>query len=346
MKPVIICGGVGTKMWPESRQKSPKHFLPLIDGKSLFELTYETLKMKFAPEDIYVSTTASQAEMAQKLISEIPKDNYILEPEMRNHGPATGLVAAFLKKKGLGDEPFMLVQPDDLREPKENFLEMLDVCDKMARKTDKYITGGIKPEFAVMGVDYLIKGEKASKDEIGIYQVAKFLWRGTKEMAEEFVKDGSALIHANHTCMTPNNLLKMYQKYKTEWYEPLMNYVNGADLAGEYAAMPKGPIEDVTQLVYAAGEALVVELPFSWFDFGTWESVVNYKPQAVSDKLIEIEAKNNFVRAKDKTVALIGVEDLIVVDTGDALLICPKRLSAKVGEVVDKLKTDNRVDLL
>ena len=323
-------------MWPSSRTNSPKHFLPLFNGKSLFEINYGVLRKKFSPEDIYVSTNINQAEMAQKLVPEIPKDNYILEPEMKNHGPATGLIAAFLFKK-FPDEPFMLVQPDDLREPEEKFLKMMEICDKIARSTDKYITGGFRPDFAVMGVDYLIKGEKVNEsEEVEVYKVDKFLWRGTKETAEGYVKDGKALLHANHTCMTPRNLLKMYQKYKKDWYEPLLNYINGADLATEYAKMSKGPMEDVTHLAHEAGESLVVELPFKWVDFGTWESVANY---------LGSDENNNFVKT-NKYTAIIGLKDLVVVETDDALLICKKDESGKVGEVVEKLKAEGKSELV
>jgi mannose-1-phosphate guanylyltransferase len=214
---------------------------------------------------------------------------------------------------------------------------MMEVCDKLARSTDKYITGGFKPDFAVMGVDYLIKGEKVNdSEEVEVFKVDKFLWRGTKEDAQGYIKDGKALLHANHTCMTPRNLLKMYQKYKNEWYEPLLNYINGADLATEYAKMSKGPLEDVTRLAFEAGDALVVELPFKWVDFGTWESVAKY---------LGSDENNNFVKT-NKYTAIIGLRDLVVVEADDALLICKKDQSGKVGEVVEKLKAAGKNGLV
>ena len=101
MIPVIICGGFGTKLWPISRQHRPKHFISIINGKSLFQINYESLKTHFKPEEIYVSTNEDQVAMAKEQVPEIPDSNYILEPEMRNQGPATGLIAASLYKKGL-----------------------------------------------------------------------------------------------------------------------------------------------------------------------------------------------------------------------------------------------------
>ena len=352
MKPVIICGGVGTKMWPASRQKMPKQFLPLMNGKSLFQWNWESMRKKFEAKDIYIQTAREQAELVKIQAPEVLVENIFIEPEMKNHGPATGFAAAMLYRVD-PDEPFMLVQVDDIRIPEEKFFEVMDVCDRLARNTTKDITGGQRPEFAITGNDWLIKGERVSEqNESGVYEVKEFLWRGSGEnakvKAQEYFDQGLALLHMNHTCMTPRNFLEMYKKYRIDWYEPLMNIVNGGEISSEYSKMLKGPIEDVTQLVYAAGEALVVELPFRWIDIGTWESLINYESENKKYELengVEIGAKNNFVKSK-KYVALIGVEGLVVVETDDALLICKKDQSGRVGEVVEKLKIEKKTELI
>lgn len=335
-------------MWPISREHKPKHFLPLIGDKSLFQINYEALRTKFKPEEIYVSTNRDQMAMAKKQENEIPDENFILEPEMRNQGPATGLIAAVLTNKGKGDEPFMIVQADVLREPVEKFIEMMEDCDKLARTNSKYITGGFRPDFPVMGVDYLVKGKRVSQEgDVGIYDIDKFVWRGSKEQTEEFIKKPEALVHANHTCMTPKNLLNMLQKYKPDWYEPLKNISEGKDIATEYVKMEPGPIEDVTQKVYEAGEALVVELPFKWVDFGTFESLSKYLKDKgfykTPENVIDMTGKNNFVKLDDpnKVIALIGVDNLIVIDTGDALLICDKSQSGAVGDARKEVQKRN-----
>ncbi len=355
MKIVIICGGYGSKMWPASRQSKPKHFLPLVNGKSLFELNWESLRKKFKPEEIFLQTQDAQAKIAKALVPEILSQNIFIEPEMKNQGVATGFSAAMFYRLN-PDEPFMLIQVDDIREPEEKLFEMMDICDKLARETGKYITGGFKPDFAVTGNDWLIKGDRITKtDEVGVYKVEKFLWRGEGEkaklQAEEYLKQGKALLHTNHTCMTPRNFLEMFKKYKLEWYQPLMNIALGGDIETEFAKLPPGPLEDVTQLVHAAGESLVVEIPFDWIDFGTWENLSKYfdkkKWTKYDTDVIDIDSKNNLVRAdKNKVVALIGVSDLVVVDTGDAILICREDQSGRVGEVVNVLKEKGKTDLL
>jgi mannose-1-phosphate guanylyltransferase len=341
MKPVIICGGIGSKMWPMSRSLMPKHFLPLIDGKSLFQLNWETLRMKFDPDEIFLQTNQIQADIAKSQVPEIAKGNIFIEPEMRNQGPATGFAAAMLYEK-YPDEPFMLVQADVLREPREDFINMIEKFDALIRKEGKLVTGGLKPGYAVMGVDYLVVDKKTSK-------MIKWLGRGSKEEIEEYLVEGQALIHTNHYAWTPRKLLECFKEKKIEWYEPLMNIVNGGNVAEEYAKMPKGPIEDVTQTQLLDG--YVIRLPFQWMDFGTWESVSNflvkegfYNPDI---DVLEIDSKNNFIYKKDKKfIATIGVENLVIVDTGDALLITKKDQTGKVGQIVDILKTVERKDLL
>lgn len=345
MIPVIMCGGFGTKLWPISRESKPKHFLKLLGEKSLFQLNYDALRTKFKPEEIYISTNPDQQHLAQKQAPEIPVSNYIIEPEMRNQGPATGLIAAFLYKNGKMDEPFMVIQADDLREPVDGFINMVEEVDKLARVETKYITGGLKPDFPVMGVDYLIKGDVVNTNtQVGIYKVAKFIWRSTKEQTEELLKEEGILVHTNHTCMTPKNLLEMLKKYKIEWYEPLLNYINGSDLNTEYQKMPAGPIEDVTQKVHENGESLVVELPFTWNDFGTFEAIDKYLKEHgmynVGENVVDLNGTGNFVRLDDqnKIVALIGVDNLVVVDTGDVLLISHKKSTGEVGEALKVVK--------
>jgi mannose-1-phosphate guanylyltransferase len=288
------------------------------------------LRKKFGANEIFLQTNSVQAEIAKKQVPEIVAENIFIEPEMRNQGPATGMAAAMLFKLGFADEPFILVQADVLREPDDKFLEMMEGMDKSIRENGKLMTGGIKPEFAVMGVDYLVVNNETKKMEM-------WLGRGSKEEVEKFLGEGKALIHTNHYAWTPRKMLDCFKIRKPEWYEPLMNIVNGGEVVTEYAKLAKGPIEEVTQIELLDG--YVWELPFKWVDFGTWESVANYIGYA-EDKAISIDADNNFVRVPgNKKVALIGVENLIVIDSRDGLLICRKDQSGRVGEVVDKLGT-------
>lgn len=345
MIPVIICGGFGTKLWPMSRQGKPKHFLQILEGKSLFQLNYEALLLKFKPEEIYISTNKDQVRLAKEQVPQIPDSNFILEPEMKNTGPAIGLIAAVLYKKGYKDEPFFLVQADVLRKPIDMFLKMISECGELASSRKEYITGGIRPKNAVMGVDYLLRGEKVNNNEsVGVYKVDKFIWRVSEEETAELIKNNNVLVHSNHTCMTPSNYLEMYKKYRTDWYEPLLNIINGSDIDMEFSKMSADPQEKVTQMAHEAGESLIVELPFEWYDFGTFKSLSEYlvdnNMYTTGNNIIDLNGKKNFVRSddQDKVIALVGVDNLVVVDTGDALLICEKSMTGQVGDVLKEVK--------
>ncbi len=351
MKFVIICGGVGTKMWPMSRSVMPKHFIPLLNGKSLFQLNWEALRKKHNASDIFIQTNELQSKIAISQVSEILPENIFIEPEMRNQGPATGFAAAMLSRIH-PNEPFMLIQADVYRKPDEKFLETIEAVESVSNNSNKYITGGFKPEKIVKGVDYLIKGDLVeSKNGVKIYKVAGYIDRSEESRIQEYINSDKLLLHANHTTMKPSDLMEMYKKYRNDWYVPLEAIKNGADKHVEYAKMPKGAIEEITKIAYDNDEALVVELGFEWVDFGTWESFSAYMEEnnLIQNDLdnIEIDSTNNFIYKKNnKTIALIGVEDLIVVDTGDALLITKKDQTGKVGQVVDRLKESGKKDLV
>lgn len=314
--------------------------MPLIHGKSLFELNWETLRKRFQADEIYLQTNAEQAEIAKRLVPEIVAENVFIEPESRNQGPATGLAAALLLKKGKGDEPFFLIQVDNLRMPGENIFKMMDLAEKLGRETHKYITGGFLPDRFIKGVDFLMKGDLVNEqDGVKIYKVAEYVDRNEEKKIEENLGSGKLLVHANHTCMTPDDLLAMYKEYRPDWYGPLEAVANGALIAEEYAKMPKGAIEEVTKQVHAKGESLVIELPFEWTDFGTWESLWKYyQANNIDPKnggLSEIEAGDNFcVSDSGKRVAILGLSNVIVVEGEDGILVCRKDLSGRVGEVV------------
>ena len=344
MKPILMCGGVGTKMWPMSRQKMPKHFLPLFNGKSLFEINYETLRQKFLPSDIYVSTTESQYELVKKTAPEIPEENYFLEPEMRNTGPAIGFVAAKLYRK-YPDEVFVIVQTDILREPGNVFLDTLMKMEKLVLKHNKWLTGAIKPPFFMKGVDYMVSGEKLEEE---IWDLSSWLQRDKEAEIEEAMKNNKAWLHANHYCWTPRLWLESYMKFRPDWAKPLMEIANGGDEKKIYPEILKGPTEEWTIKSVLKGEGMMVVLPFKWMDFGTWESLDKYfetegaHGNTPVQDIFEIDSKNNFIKSKrGKFVATIGVDDLIIVDTDDALLVCKKSQSGRVGEVVEYLKTKN-----
>lgn len=358
MKPVLICGGVGKKMWPLSRKKLPKHFLPLINGKSLYQINYEVLRKKFKPEEIYIQTTKAQAKTALKQAPGVPRKNCFIEPELRDTGPAMGFMAVKLFTID-PDEPFTLVQVDILREPGSAYLKMIEQIDVLVRKEGKLITGGIRLDYPAMGVDYL-KIKKGKSKKLGgmeFHKAEKYIDRKVgRERIERLFKQKLILTHANHNSLTPRLFLELYKKYAPDWHRSLKRMINAFGKSNEervvreeYAKMKPDRTERVTK--FAFDDGYVVDLPFEWTDFGTWESVFDYetdkKIYKPGENLLEINSKNCYVRRGDKKfVALIGTKDLVVIDTEDALLVCKIDQAAKVKEVVTYLKKTGRQEYL
>jgi len=341
----MLCGGTGSKMWPLSTPTLPKHFLPFVDGRSLFQSNWIALRKKFAPQEIFLQTNGLQAKIAHSQVSELVHENIFIEPETRNQGPATGLAAAILKNHGKGSEPFMLIQVDDLRLPEDDFLTFIDVAEELCLSTDKYITAGFIPDRVVLGVDYLLTGKLISgSSPIKVYEIADFIDRSETDKIREYMDSGRLLVHTNHTTMTPDNLLAMYKKYKPEWYDPLSRVASGATVAREYKKMPKGTLEEVSSRSHKDGNSLVIIHPFKWIDFGTWEFVDkffrdnDYFPN--NGGQVEIDGENNFLWSESgKVIATIGVSDLVVVESKDGILVTQKKSSGKVGQVVDRINS-------
>lgn len=345
MIPVIICGGVGTKMWPMSTPNNPKHFLPLVNGESLFQINWRVLRKWFSPQEIFVQTNAHQAKIAHHQVGEIVPENIFIEPETRNQGPANGLIAANLLKLGKGDQPFMIVQADDLRLPEDALIDFFNIAEKYIVSTGKYVTGGFEPKWHQSGVDYLLKGDLVAEENgVKIFEVADFVDRSEVDRIKSLMGSGKLLLHTNHSSMTPNGMLSMFKKYRKEWYDPLLAITKGADVNTEFVKMPKDQIEAVTRLSHKDGQSLVIENNFEWIDFGTWEAVSKfYDDQRVTPGVggtMQIEGGGNFLWSESgKTIATIGLDDIVVIESESGILVSRKDMSGLTTKVVEKINS-------
>ncbi|MFA6518320.1 MAG: sugar phosphate nucleotidyltransferase [Candidatus Shapirobacteria bacterium] len=339
MNLVLICGGTGTKMWPESTPDKPKQFLPFIDGKSTLRVNFERLAKFVYLNKIWVLTTKDLAPLVKLELPEVDVDHYVIEPARKNHGPAIGLLSTRLAKID-PNEPFMIVQTDVIREPETAFREMVMLAEEVVNRTGKLITAGYRAKEMVAGVDYMEIEELKSNHHVTYGKVKKWLTRDKVVEIKRAVKLGKAYVHATHICWRPGLMLEAIKELKPDWWNCLKDVL---EAESQYLKMEPGSIENEI-ISHKIKGGYVIEMPFEWHDLGTWASVAIY--QETRDKKpelrakIEIEANNNFVRVSDekKPVALIGVSDLVVVDTPNGLLICKKDQSGRVGEVVKELE--------
>jgi mannose-1-phosphate guanylyltransferase len=346
-------------MWPYSRQDKPKQFQPIIGDLSSYEQTINTLLKKFTPEDIYISTKRKFIKYVSEQSPQIPLRNYIVEPDVaKDRGPGEGL--AFLKLSiEHPDEPFFLVQADCLREPEQGFLDMIEEAEKIVTRHKKLVTGGIKATEPNMGVDYLqLDGQLAGFKEA--YKIEEFLFRRkTLRETRDLVENFHVVAHCNHTCWYPELMLEAYEKYRPDWHEALMKIKDVIDKPGEneaieeiYATMEKGPTEDVTTHVMNSGESMVILLPYKWTDVGTWGSVYEFFEDGEGNyqdgNVIAVESRGSLIKSshKEKLIAVAGLQDIIVVDTDDALLVIPKDDIDKIKDIQAILEKRNETEYL
>jgi mannose-1-phosphate guanylyltransferase len=332
-------------MWPMSTASMPKHFLPLVNDDSLFQINWRVLRKRFKPEEIFLQTNEIQAKIAKNQVPELRSENIFIEPETRNTGPATGLLAANLIRKGLGDEVFGIIQVDDLRLPEEAIFDLLELAEKYVKKTHKYVTGGFAPKWLQAGVDYLLMGQQLpDESKVKIFEIKDFVDRSEVEKLNSLMGTNDLLLHCNQTTTTGNDLLNLYKKYRMDWYTPLKNIVDGAKTDEEFAKMPKGMLEEVAQLSHRDGNSLVIEVPFEWIDFGTWEAVSKfYDERKVTPGVggtLQLESDNNFLWSKSgKKIAVIGLSDIVVIESEEGILVSRKDKTGMVNKVTEKINS-------
>lgn len=359
MKFIVTAGGQGTKVWPMSRESKPKQFQNLVGEKTLYRSQIDTLLKGYSVEDIYISTKHKYLHFIEDLSPEIPKENIIIEPDFKkNRGPGEGY--AFLKLNEIfPSEPFMIVQSDVIRQPEEKFLEMIAEAEKLVRKDGKFITAGQKAIHADMGSDYIRLKEKINDTgNVEVYEVETFVERlGDYQKTKDLIENYHVSTHCNHSCWTPSLMLNAYKEYRPDWYDALMQIKQTFGQENEveetariYSEMEEGSTEEVTKHVMQDG--YVILTPFKWIDIGTWGSIYDnlakYGENYVdSNEVVMIDTKESLVKSNGgKLIATLGVEDLVIVNTEDALLVTTRENAGRVKEILKNLKESGRDQFL
>ncbi|HLB05132.1 MAG TPA: mannose-1-phosphate guanylyltransferase [Thermodesulfobacteriota bacterium] len=361
---VIMAGGQGTRFWPRSRRKRPKQLLDIVGPESMIRQTVDRLDPLIKPEDVYVVTGKEHIEELIGHIPYVPSENIIAEPIGRNTAPCIGLAAMRLRK--IDPEGIMAVLPaDHVILDKEAFIETLRFAGDVAKNSDYIITLGMKPDRPETGYGYIkmsseFRVQSSEFKSVGayghtpfpVYHVERFVEKPDMKTAEGYVKSGEYLWNAGMFIFKVSTILRAIEKYMPDLYIGLlrMEPALGTDsqekvLSEVYGELPSVSID--YGVMEKADNVLVVPSTFGWNDVGSWTAIDDLLPRdehgvVAHAEHISIDTKDCIIYSPKKLVATIGVSDLIVVETEDALLICHKSRAQDVKKVVEILEKEGK----
>jgi len=363
--PVILAGGSGTRFWPRSRQARAKQVLALDGERTMIQKTLDRLGSLARPEDVWVVTNGLLDETIAQQLPAVPRENILSEPAARNTAPACAL-AAFLLEPKTADTVIGIFPSDHVINNVERFVEVVRAGIELASSGEKIVVLGVPAARPETGYGYIEQGEVVREGSVPVRRVKRFTEKPNLQRAEEFLAAGnyawnggiflwSARTLANairEHCPTMAPLLtKIAAAHGTPEFEQVFAelYPQCENISIDYAVL-----EPRSAKGEAKSEIYCLPADFAWNDIGCWGSLHEHLTEGTMQNKIDatdpvhctIDAERNYVYAPGKVVALVGVSDLVVVDTGDCLLITARERSQDVGKVVSELKKCGREGLV
>lgn len=351
---LIMAGGRGERFWPKSRKSLPKQFLSLTDdGKTMIQLTVERILPLVKMEDIYISTNRDYKELVRQQLPEIPEENILCEPVGRNTAPCIGLGAVHMRKKY--EDAVMYVLPSDhLIKYTSIFLSTLTDAGEVAEQGENLVTLGITPDCPETGYGYI----KFLPDQMlgRAFEVDRFVEKPDLETAKEYVASEQYLWNSGMFIWKVSTILKNLETYLPETYQGLNRIADAIGteeeelvLEKEFSAFQSESID--YGIMEKAKNIYILSGSFGWDDVGSWLAVGRIKKSnefgnVINGNAITVDTKNCIIQGGKKLIATVGIEDIIVVDTEDALLICEKDSAGNIKKVLENLKICNRTEYL
>ena len=347
---LIMAGGRGERFWPKSRRRMPKQFLSLTDdGRTMIQHTVERILPLVAMEDIYIATNNEYKALVTEQLPELPEENILCEPVGRNTAPCIGLGAVHIGKKY--EDALMLVLPSDhLIKYNTMFLDTLKDACEIAEEGKNLVTIGITPDYPETGYGYIKFDAGASKGRA--YAVERFVEKPDLETARAYLKTEQYLWNSGMFVWKLSTILNNLKEYMTDTYEGLCRIQEAIGTPEQETVLNKEFSDFVSESIdYGIMEKAtdIYTLPgtFGWDDVGSWLAVERIKKtdadgNVINGNIIAVNTKSCIIEGSEKLIATVGLEDLIVVDSEDALLICRKESAGDIKKVLENLKAGKR----
>ena len=348
---VIMAGGAGTRLWPLSRKQRPKHFLNLFEGKSLIRRSFERLSAFLPAEAINIITSADHIDLVAQELPEIPRDNLIGEPAVRDTANAVGLSAFLLHERDPGGV-MGIFTADHIIEPIEHYKAALETAYTVAADhPDALVTLGIKPTEPHTAYGYVLRGEPLGN---AAYEVNEFKEKPDFETAKKYVDSGQYYWNSGMFVWRIETILGQFEQHLPENHSLLSEIARAKSPAERtaviqriYPLLPKISID--YGVLEKASRVIVCEMDCNWLDVGSWTSLeevlgtdADGQVMAASN-VVTIDCKNNiFVSEDDHLLAAIGLEDIVIVRSADATLVCRKQDVQRIKDLVGKLADKHR----
>ncbi len=344
---LILAGGSGERFWPLSRRTRPKQLLRLVSDRTLLEETIARLDGLVPPERILILTNVEQEKSVRDLLKRFPKENIVAEPSKRDTAAAVALGAGWVAARD--HAATMLVLPaDHVIKDREAFQETITTAAAAAQETGALVTIGIKPTWACPGFGYIEQGDAVrlrSESKIAVHRVVRFREKPNIDLAESFLRKGNFRWNAGMFVWSVPTVLSEFNRHAPEladFISQVRSPKNLGKILGErFSGLPR--ISFDYAIMEKADRVLVVEASFDWDDVGSWQAVARYFKKdahgnAANLALTALDSSDNIIfNDGDTAIALLGVRNLIVVRTADALLICHRHEAERIKNLVAKL---------
>jgi len=351
---VIMAGGSGTRFWPLSRRKHPKQLLTLFGRSSLLEQTVARIQPVIALDHIYIFTSEPILKKVRRLFPHIPSNQIVGEPASRNTAPTLGVAAQEIAGRDL--DGLMVVLPSDQTIAKLGvFRQVLRTACRAASTAGRSVVLGLKPTRPDTGFGYVRLGQREGKVAgHEVFQVDNFTEKPTLDVARRYVASGRYLWNGGMFIWKASTLIENFERFQPEMASQLRQIAGAGGIRARAFRRLYPKIQKISidyALMEKISEIYAVPADVGWNDVGSWavayelsnqDSEKNVRPGAS----LSLDSRGNMVVSPKKFVVTVGVQDLIVVETDDALLVCARERSQDVGKAVQELERLGRRELL
>ncbi len=348
---VVMAGGSGTRFWPRSTEDHPKQFLNIFGDRTMLQSTVDRIESLVPAERVWIITNDKYVDLVQEQLPNVPTQNIVGEPVGRNTAPCVAAAATLIHDRD-PDATMVVLPADHLISDTETFLSILESAESKASSDNSLVTIGIKPDRPETGYGYIEFDEQHSDTfkNHNVKRVKQFREKPDRETAETFINAGNFLWNSGMFVWQANTILNEFAQHLPDIAEEInklqssLNEKKQKDsIDAFYHACPSISID--YGIMEQSDSVFVVPGSFGWNDVGSWRAVYDLRPKDKDGNVIESEhatlahAKNNFIQSSSgKMIALIGVENLAVVETDTAIMVCNLDDSQGIKDVVNYMR--------